>query len=67
VSAWVISTNEELMIGIQVVQKVQIVRTPSFIFPPRRGEDRGKGLSGAQRLNGFNFWNGWNDWNAWRK
>jgi len=34
-----------------------IDQTPSFILPRVAGEERGKGLNGAQRLNGMNDWN----------
>jgi hypothetical protein len=36
------------------VQAVQIDQAPSFILPRDAGEERGRGLNGAQRLNGLN-------------
>ena len=40
------------------VQIVQIVQTPTSFLPRDAGEDEGGGLSGAQRLNGWNVLNG---------
>jgi hypothetical protein len=33
------------------------LKPPLFILPRGAGEDRGRGLNGAQRLNGLNIWN----------
>jgi hypothetical protein len=75
VSAWVIPTNEELMIALHTRRLLEAgghssrskssnrsnpVLHPSSPRRARRGEGRGESLSGAQRLNGFNFWNDWN-------
>src|SRR4029077_13964230 len=43
--------------SVQAVQIVQAVQTPSFILPRDAGEDRGRGLNRAPRLNGLNVWN----------
>ena len=39
---------------VQNVPAVPIVQTPSFILPRDAGEDRGRGLNRAQRLNVLN-------------
>jgi hypothetical protein len=45
------------MACVQIVQKVAIAQTPSFILPRDAGEERGEGLNGAERLNGLNVLN----------
>jgi hypothetical protein len=44
--------------NVQALRLVQNVQTPSFILPRDAGEDRGRGLNGAQRLNRLNDLNG---------
>jgi hypothetical protein len=38
-------------------KKVQNVQVPSFILPRDAGEERGRGLNGAKRLNRLNVLN----------
>src|SRR6266568_4589393 len=50
--------SSSLSLKVQIVQAVQIDQAPSFILPRDAGEERGRGLNGAQRLNGLNVLNG---------
>jgi hypothetical protein len=36
--------------GVQFVQKVQIVQTPSFILPRNAGEERGGGIERSEAI-----------------
>src|SRR5690242_15962657 len=49
---FIVIANPPLL--VQVVQAVQIDQTPSFVLPHIAGEERGRGLHRAQRLNQLN-------------